>query len=95
MLHELTDEVIHSMIDTNLKGVLFTVKYSLEVLSDNAMILLIASAGAFKVVKNHSAYSGTKAAVVKLAENFASDLADRHIRVNSISPGIIKLERQT
>jgi len=87
---DLTDDDIHSMIDTNLKGVLFTVKYSLDVLSDNGVILLIASAGVFKVVENHSVYSSTKAGVVKLAENFASDLADRHIRVNSISPGVIK-----
>ncbi|MBX3710019.1 MAG: SDR family oxidoreductase [Gammaproteobacteria bacterium] len=41
-------------------------------------------------IKQHSIYASTKAAIVKLAKNFAYDLADRGIRVNSISPGYIR-----
>jgi NAD(P)-dependent dehydrogenase (short-subunit alcohol dehydrogenase family) len=87
---EITENNFHSVIDINLKGLFFTVKYSLDTLCDGGVVLLIASAAAYKNVKNHSVYSCTKAAVVKLAENFANDLAERNIRVNSISPGIIK-----
>jgi NAD(P)-dependent dehydrogenase (short-subunit alcohol dehydrogenase family) len=87
---DITESYVDAMIDTNLKSVLFTVKYSLPIMRDGGVILLIASAAAHKTVENHSIYSCSKAGVVKLAENFANDLADRHIRVNSISPGIIK-----
>lgn len=87
---DISEGYVDVMINTNLKSVLFTVKYSLSVMRDGGAILIIASAAAHKTVENHAIYSCSKAGAVKLAENFANDLADRKIRVNSISPGIIK-----
>ncbi|WP_131781588.1 SDR family NAD(P)-dependent oxidoreductase [Legionella gresilensis] len=78
------------IVNINYKGVYFTVNYALPYLNDGAAIILIASVAAYITLHNHSIYSSTKAAIIKLAKNFARDLAVRRIRVNSISPGIIE-----
>ncbi len=85
-----TEEKFDYMVDINYRGAYFTVKYALDYLQPNASIILIASCAATLTIKNHSVYASTKAAVVKLAKNFAYDLADQGIRVNSISPGYIR-----
>lgn len=77
------------LVNTNYRGVYFTVKRALPYLNDGAAIILIASTAAHVTLKHHSVYASTKAAVLKLAKNFANDLASRQIRVNSISPGYI------
>lgn len=41
-------------------------------------------------VKNFSVYAATKAAVISLAQSFAAELLPKKIRVNSISPGVVR-----
>lgn len=77
------------MVNINFRGAYFTVRDSLEYLNPGSSVLLIASLAGQLTVRNHSIYAATKAAVIKLAQNFAFDLAERKIRVNSISPGYI------
>jgi NAD(P)-dependent dehydrogenase (short-subunit alcohol dehydrogenase family) len=78
------------MTDINYRGVYFAVQNALDYLNKNASIILIASCGATITLKRHSIYTSNKAAVIKLAKCFAYDLAERKIRVNSISPGYVK-----
>lgn len=87
---DVTEENFDHMVDINYRGAYFTVKYALDYLNSPASIIMIASASASITLKNHSVYASTKAAIVKLAKNFANDLGSRGIRVNSISPGYIK-----
>lgn len=87
---EATEDNFDYMVDINYRGAYFTVKYALDYLNTPASIILIASCAATMSVKNNSIYGSTKAAVVKLAQHFALDLGERHIRVNAISPGYIK-----
>lgn len=89
-LEEATEEDFDFMVDINYRALFFTVKYALEFLNRPASVILISSVAAHRTAKNHSIYSSTKAAVMKLAQNFAFDLADKKIRVNSISPGYIE-----
>jgi NAD(P)-dependent dehydrogenase (short-subunit alcohol dehydrogenase family) len=89
-VNQVTEEKFDYMVDINYRGAYFTVRYALLYLNNNASIILIASCAATLTIKNHSVYGSTKAALVKLAKNFAYDLADLGIRVNSISPGYIK-----
>lgn len=84
-----SEEKFDYMVDINYRGAFFTVRYALEFLNPNASIIFIASCGATITLKRHSIYASTKAAVIKLAKSFAYDLADKQIRVNSISPGYI------
>lgn len=84
----LVDEQFYNEImDTNVKGVYFTVQRSLEYLESNASVILISSIAGRFTWPEHSVYSASKAAVSSLAKSFASDLIEKGIRVNSISPG--------
>lgn len=85
-----SEENFDHMTDINFKGVFFTIKYALAYFNQDAAILLISSVSAHMTIHAHSIYSSGKAAIKKLAQNLSYDLADRSIRVNSISPGYIE-----
>jgi len=86
-LGTITAEFYDSIFDINVKGVLFTVQKALPLLSDGASIILNASVVGSKGFASNSVYSATKAAVRSLARTLTTDLKDRRIRVNAVSPG--------
>jgi len=69
------------------KGLLFTVQKALPLLPDGASIILNASIVASKGLSANSVYSATKAAVRSFARTWTTDLRNRRIRVNAVSPG--------
>ena len=87
---EITEELYDSIFDTNVKGLLFTVQKALPLMSDGASIILNASIVASKGLSANSVYSATKAAVRSFARTWTTDLKDRRIRVNAVSPGPIE-----
>jgi NAD(P)-dependent dehydrogenase (short-subunit alcohol dehydrogenase family) len=76
--------------DVNVKGLFFTVQKALPLLSDGASILLNASVAGVKGIGSASAYNATKAAVRSFARTWTNELKDRHIRINTLSPGPIE-----
>ena len=86
-LGTITEEFYDSIFDINVKGVLFTVQKALPLLSDGASIILNASVVGSKGFASNSVYSATKAAVRSFARTLTTDLKDRRIRVNAVSPG--------
>jgi len=68
------------------KGV---VQKALPLMRDGGSIMLNASIASTKGFPAFSVYSATKAAVRSLARTWTTDLKDRGIRVNAISPGPI------
>ena len=86
---EITEEIYDSIFDINVKGLLFTVQKALPLLPDGASIILNASIVASKGFSSNSVYSATKAAVRSFARTWTTDLKDRRIRVNAVSPGSI------
>ena len=87
-LGAITEEDYQTTFDTNVKGVLFTVQKALPLLKDGASIILTGSTTSISGTAAFSVYSATKAAVRNFARNWILDLKDRHIRVNTISPGV-------
>ena len=81
----ITEELYDSTFNTNVRGLLFTVQKALPLLPDGAAIILTASI----VVAANSVYSATKAAIRSFARTWTTDLKDRRIRVNAVSPGSI------
>jgi NAD(P)-dependent dehydrogenase (short-subunit alcohol dehydrogenase family) len=69
------------------KGLLFTVQKALPLLPEGASIILNGSIVASKGLPANSVYSATKAAVRSFARTWTTDLKDRRIRVNAVSPG--------
>ena len=86
-LGEITEEFYDSIFNINVKGLLFTVQKALPLMPDGASIILNASIVASKGLPSNSVYSATKAAVRSFARTWTTDLKDRHIRVNAVSPG--------
>ena len=86
-LSQITEEDYDSIFNSNVKGLLFTVQKALPLLADGASIILNASIVASKGLPEGSVYSATKAAVRSFARTWTTDLKDRHIRVNAVSPG--------
>jgi NAD(P)-dependent dehydrogenase (short-subunit alcohol dehydrogenase family) len=86
---KITEDLYDSIFDINVKGLLFTVQKALPLLPDGASIILNASIVASKGFSSNSVYSATKAAVRSFARTWTTDLKDRRIRVNAVSPGPI------
>ena len=85
----ITEELYDSIFNINVKGLLFTVQKALPLLPDGASIILNASIVASKGFSANSVYAATKAAVRSFARTWTTDLKDRRIRVNAVSPGSI------
>jgi NAD(P)-dependent dehydrogenase (short-subunit alcohol dehydrogenase family) len=88
-LGSITEELYDSIFNINVKGLLFTVQKALPLMPDGASIILNASIVASKWFSSNSVYSATKAAVRSFARTWTTDLKDRRIRVNAVSPGSI------
>jgi NAD(P)-dependent dehydrogenase (short-subunit alcohol dehydrogenase family) len=88
-LGKISEEFYDSIFDINVKGLLFTVQKALALMSDGGSIILNASIVASKGFSANSVYSATKAAVRSFARTWTTDLKDRRIRVNAVSPGSI------
>jgi len=91
-LGQISEELYQSIFDVNVKGVLFTVQKALPLIPQGGSIILNASIVASKGQPANSVYSATKAAVRSFARTWTTDLKDRHIRVNVVSPGATDTE---
>ena len=80
-----------SVIDTNLKGVIYTVK---EVISDmvkrkNGVIVNVSSIWGKTGASCEAVYSASKAGVIAFSEAMAKELGLSGVRVNAVCPGCI------
>jgi NAD(P)-dependent dehydrogenase (short-subunit alcohol dehydrogenase family) len=88
-LAAITEEHFDKTFDANVKGLLFTVQKALPLLKDGSSVILNASIVASTGAPSMSVYSASKAAVRSFARTFTTDLRERKIRVNAVSPGVI------
>jgi NAD(P)-dependent dehydrogenase (short-subunit alcohol dehydrogenase family) len=86
-LGSITEEHYDDTFDRNVKGVLFTVQKALPLLAEGASVILTGSTAGSAGTAAFSVYSASKAAVRAFTRSWILDLKDRHIRVNTISPG--------
>ncbi|MEM8778015.1 MAG: SDR family oxidoreductase [Cyanobacteria bacterium P01_G01_bin.49] len=93
-LEQIDENFYDNQFDINVKGVFFTVQKLAGLLNEGATVILNASAVNAKGVATGSVYFATKAAVRSLARTLAAELGARKIRVNALSPGIVRTEFQ-
>jgi len=87
------DEAQYERIfSTNVKGVLFTVQTALPLMPDGSSVILNGSVVGSKGLPANSVYAATKGAVRSFARTWTTDLKQRKIRVNVVSPGPINTE---
>jgi NAD(P)-dependent dehydrogenase (short-subunit alcohol dehydrogenase family) len=89
-LGSITEEHLDKVLGTNVKGLVFTAQKALPLMPDGGTIILTGSEATIKGYAGSSVYSATKAAVRSFARTWTSDLKDRGIRVNVVSPGPIE-----
>ncbi|AXB58362.1 SDR family oxidoreductase [Flavobacterium fluviale] len=85
----ITEEDFDAQFNTNVKGHFFTLQKLLPHLADGASVIFTSSTVATASNIATAVYSATKAALSKIAQIAANELAGRKIRVNIISPGPI------
>lgn len=83
-----------TMIDTNIKGVLYSTRSALHLLqkSANPLIINIGSIAGREVYPNGNVYCATKAAVDSLTKAMRIDLLSKGIKVTQVSPGATETE---
>lgn len=92
---EAVDETFYAEhMDTNVKGVVFTLQRMLPLLRPNASVIVNTSVAGQRGAPNMSIYAASKGAVSALARTLAVELAPRGIRVNAISPAAVRTDIQ-
>jgi NAD(P)-dependent dehydrogenase (short-subunit alcohol dehydrogenase family) len=85
-----SEEHFDKLFNINVKGALFTVQKGLPLLNDGGSIILTGSVASVKGTAAFGVYAASKAAIRSFVRTWTTDLKDRHIRSNVISPGPIK-----
>jgi NAD(P)-dependent dehydrogenase (short-subunit alcohol dehydrogenase family) len=93
-LHELTMEQFDSIMDVNLRGVLFGMKHGIRAMLDTGgAIVNWSSVGGLNASSlPTTTYSASKAAVISVTKAAAVEYGARGIRVNAVCPGFILSE---
>jgi NAD(P)-dependent dehydrogenase (short-subunit alcohol dehydrogenase family) len=84
-----TEEHFDKLFNINVKGTLFTVQKALPLLKDGGSIILNGSVASVKGTGAFGVYAASKAAIRSFVRTWTTDLKDRGIRSNVVSPGPI------
>ena len=83
-------ELFRETVDVNLTGTLLAVLTCLpDLQATQGSIVTFSGGGATSPMPRFDAYAASKAAVVRLTENLAIELAGSGVRANSIAPGFV------
>ncbi|MCC4603975.1 SDR family oxidoreductase [Xanthomonas campestris] len=85
-----TEQAFDASFATNVKGPYFLLQSLLPVLANPASVVLNTSISAHIGAASSSVYSATKAALLNMSKTLSSELLDRGIRINAVSPGPVE-----
>jgi NAD(P)-dependent dehydrogenase (short-subunit alcohol dehydrogenase family) len=93
-LGEITEEHFDAAFGLNARGTLFTVQKALPLLNDGGSIFMTGSNASLKGYPEWSVYAASKAVQQAYARVWLSELKDRRIRVNVLTPGQVATPKQ-
>lgn len=85
-----TAESFDAITDVNVRGPFLQMAGLIPLIKDGGAVVVTASIAAHIGQAMGAVYGASKAAILAAARSWASDLASRNIRVNSVSPGPIE-----
>lgn len=88
--HATSDAEFRETIETNLFSAFAVVRAAGNLMRCGGSVVLFASAAAEIGIMNHEAIAAAKAGVIGLARSAAATYASRNLRINVISPGLVK-----
>ncbi len=86
-LGEITEAQFDDAFSVNARGTLFTVQKALPLFNDGGSIFMTGSNASLRGYPGWSAYAASKAVLPAYARVWVSELRDRKIRVNVLTPG--------
>jgi NAD(P)-dependent dehydrogenase (short-subunit alcohol dehydrogenase family) len=89
---DVTRESFQRVIDVNLYGPLVLMQRAVDAMPHGGSIVNITSIDAYGADGPFCTYGASKAALVNLTRSAAVELAEKGIRVNSVSPGVVMTE---
>ena len=93
-LGEITEQHFDATFGLNARGTLFTVQKALPLFNDGGSILMTGSIASVKGFPFWSVYAASKAVLQAYARVWLSELKDRRIRVNVLTPGQVATPMQ-
>lgn len=91
-IKDITDEELNRQMDVNFKGVFYALREAATKMQDNGNIINLSSVTTKTINVGYSIYTASKGAVEQLTRNFAKEMAERNITVNTVSPGPTETE---
>lgn len=89
-IEQVSNDDFDELFNMLVKGPFFTVQQILPLMKNGSSIIFNTSVATEITMANFSIYSAAKSAVQSFIKTFATELTERRIRVNGISPGHIK-----
>ncbi|HEY0924339.1 SDR family oxidoreductase [Rheinheimera pacifica] len=89
-MEEWTEEMFDRSFNINVKGPYFLLQALLPVLANPASVVLNTSINAHVGAARSSVYAATKAAFLNMSKTLSTELLDRGIRINAVSPGPVE-----
>jgi len=89
-IETVTEATYDALMNTNVKGVFFTIQKAIPLLANGASVVVNASVTQETGAPMTAVYSAGKAAVRSMARTFSGELLGRGIRVNAVSPGPVE-----
>jgi NAD(P)-dependent dehydrogenase (short-subunit alcohol dehydrogenase family) len=93
-LGEITEEHFDAAFLLNARGTMFTVQKALPLFNDGGSIFMTGSNASLKGYPEWSVYAASKAVLPAYARVWVSELKDRKIRVNVLTPGQVATPKQ-
>jgi NAD(P)-dependent dehydrogenase (short-subunit alcohol dehydrogenase family) len=91
-VEEVTADFFDRMMATNVRGPMLQLAALADRLNDGASVVLTSSTSTYEGAAVATVYAATKGALIAVARGWASALAPRAIRVNTVVPGPIETD---
>lgn len=92
LIRDTTEAIFDQLVNVNFKGVFFLTQKLIPLIADGGQVINISSGLARFAFPGVAVYGALKGAVEGLTRYFATEYADRRIRVNTVAPGAIDTE---